>query len=245
MFLLGSVSVYFFGVLTGLAFIIGSFVLWRQLKDDYSGEEIVSFTLLFTFFSLLGARLVYLADHFSSFSSHFSQWFLLTRFPGFSLVGAFLGGVLFSFYWSRKKEWGFWVLGDAVVRALVWVVLLGSLGALLSDVGNLIIYRVILAVLVFSASFFIARRYRRFIWYKSGKPGFIACSITVFYFLGSLLLDFSTKNILYLEVTVSWVFVLLGLGFFYRQSGRVFGEDVEKAILTLKKIKKIKKITRK
>jgi len=208
------------------AFIAASFVLWRLLKDDYPEEEIITFTILFTFFALLSGRVFYIADHFSAFDFQFSKWLFWYRFPGFSLAGAFWGGALFSFWRAKKKDWDAWLLADAVIRALVWAVLLGGVGFYLVAMENSSLFKLVWALIVFLLSFIIIRRYRKFVWYKSGKPGFIACFTTALYFLGLFVLDFSQGSQLYFNLGGSISLVTLALVFLYLRSDRKLKEDL-------------------
>jgi len=77
-----------------LAIILASFVFWRNLKEDYSDEEIFSVSILIFIFSFLGERV-------------------------FSLQGAFLGAIFPLAFFSRIKKWDFWLAADALVFPLL------------------------------------------------------------------------------------------------------------------------------
>lgn len=225
-FWLGPINIFPFGVSLALAFVVASFLLWRDLREDYLEEEIITFIILVTLFGLFFGRIFYLAGHFSDFNFSLFKWVFWARFPGFSLPGAFLGGTIFSLYWSKKKNWDFWLVADSLVPAFLAALLVGSLGAFLASGEIGILFKCLLAILVFLASFYLRQNFRKFIWYKSGRPGFVASSLTTLYFLGFAALDFWAKTNLYWDLGVTLMVVVLALVFLYRRSGRVLTEDL-------------------
>lgn len=218
----GPISFSTFGIFAAFSFVVASFMLWRTLRDDYLEEEILTFTILVTLFLLLGGRIFYAAEHFADFNFSLGKWIFFTRFPGFSLVGAYFGVALFAFWWSRKKEWDFWLLVDILMPVLLVVFLLGSFGVSPPTFPQ----KVLLGALTLVLSFFLVRYYRKLIWYKSGKPGFAACSCSAIFFLGIFVLDFFRDNRLYLELAGAVLIVALALVFLYQRSGRNLKEDL-------------------
>jgi len=222
---IGPFAISIFGIFVAFSFVVASFLLWRSLKEDFLDEEIITFTIFIVIFSLLGGRIFYIVDNFSYFGVNLARWVLFTRFPGFALTGAYLGAVSFTTYWSKKKNWDFWVLLDSLTFALLVSFLIGDFGLFLSHTLALPLkFFLALAVLVFAL--FIKGRFRKFIWYKSGKPGFVAASSTAVFFLGNLVLDFWVKGGLYLEMVAALAIVFLALGALYQRSEREIKEDI-------------------
>lgn len=226
LFSVGPITISTFGVFIALTFVLASYLLWRSLKEDYPEEEIINYTILLTLVALLGGRILYSLAHFSDFGFSLGKWVLLTRFPGMSLAGALLGGVIFSLYWTKKNGWDFWVLADNVMIAFFSALVLGGLGAWLSDGSMQTLLGTFWAILVLFGSLFLTQNFRKFIWYKSGKPGFVACTSTIVYFLGLAGLDFWFRNDLYWNITGGLAIFVLGLIFLYRRSGRILKEDI-------------------
>lgn len=224
-----------FGFFVALAFVVSSFLLWRTLREDYPEEEIITLTILATLFALLGARIFYIFDHFFYFGFNIFKWLFFTRFPGFSLAGGALGAIISLYYYTLKKKWDFWLITDQAIWAALSAFLLGSIGLLLTrqmsffvlDKDSLFLAgQTLLSLIFLFVTFFLARNYRKFIWYQSGKPGFVACTITALFFLGYLALDFLVGDSLYWEVGGALTLVSLAIIFLYRRSGRFLKEDL-------------------
>lgn len=234
----GPMTIPTFGFFAVLAFIAASFLLWRKLKEDYPEEEIISFTILLTLFAILGGRIFYLVGHFSEFNFNLAEWIFWTRYPGFSLPGAFLSMIPFALWWTRKNNWDFWVVVDGAVWGLLAALLLGSFGAWFSDGAPPTSAKIMLAVLLFPLTFYLFRNFRKFIWYKSGKPGFVACAVSSFYFLGLIGLDFWFRITIYLDIAMGLIIGGLGLVFLYHRSERKILKDVAGATQFLRSFKR-------
>lgn len=215
------------GVFLALAFFTASFLLWRSLRDDYPEEEILTLTILATLFALGGGRIFFVLDHFSDFNFDLNKWLLFTRFPGFSPIGGFLAASFFVYYYTLKKHWDFWLVADHGVWAYLSIFFIGLLGAVVSQpvLPMVLLGRLGMTLFSFFLVFFLKQNYRKFIWYQSGKPGFIACAVTVFYFFGMSLLDFWTGIVLYWEIGGALTVTILSLVLLYQRSGRVLKKD--------------------
>lgn len=225
LFSVGPITIHTFGVFAALAFISASFLAWRKLREDYHEEEILSYAILATLFAILGGRISYLAGHFFDFGLNVEKWLLLFRFPGLSLPGAFLGAVIFSAYWIKRKNWDVWIVGDGIVFAVLSALILGSIGAYLSDGSLSTLADLVLAVLTLGVAILLFPRYRKFIWYKTGRPGFVMCVTAMFYFLVFSGLDFYFRRGVYLDQAGGLAIAVLAFIFLYRQSGRKFSEE--------------------
>lgn len=231
---LGPLGLPTFGFFAAFAFILASFLIWRKLREDYPEEEILTFTIWLALVVFLGGRLFYLINYFADFGFDLGKWLLFNRYPGFSFVGSFLGGIIFSFYWVRKKNWDFWIIIDNLIQVFLFVFLVCGLGALLEKpsfaeriIQETIFLKVFFSLVVLLLSFLVERHFRKFIWYKSGKPGFTACFVAAVYFLVNFGLDFFRGTGLYWEKPGSLMIALGALFFLYYRSGRVIQEDFQ------------------
>ncbi|MDP3998221.1 MAG: prolipoprotein diacylglyceryl transferase [bacterium] len=128
LFSLGPVHIYSFGVFLALAFVSGSFYVWRESRNEF-GEEIMLDTLVMTaILAFLGARLFYILSHFSNFDFNFLRWIHLYLYPGFSFWGGVLGGVLGAFWFTKKKTLPFG-------RVMDFLVLGAGLGQIFGQIG--------------------------------------------------------------------------------------------------------------
>jgi len=214
------------GILTVVAFFLASFIAWRILKDDYNEEEILSFVIWLLFFGLIFGRLAYIAGNFLDFRFTLSKWFLWTQYPGISLPGVFIGAIFFSWYWTKKKNWNFWIVVDGLTPSWLTFLLITNLSSFLTNFNQLLIPKLSLLIATFLAVLFLFKNFRKIHWYKSGKPGFIGCSAITFYCLGLAALDFYYGIEVYLSTILAFLIVLTAVFFLYRRSEREIKKDI-------------------
>lgn len=129
LFSIGSVSVSSFGVFLALAFLFAVFLIWRLARAwDLDEEKILDLTLLTFLGGLVFARIYFVIEHLQFFLTSPLKIILVTKFPGFSFWGAFLGGWLTLYFFAKKFKMDFVALAD--------IGAVGFLGGLiLSDIG--------------------------------------------------------------------------------------------------------------
>lgn len=215
-----------FGFFTALSFVIGAYLLWRGLREDYVEEEILSFTVFLAAMSFFGARIFYYLSHFYLAGPNIFKILDLRGFPGYSFLGAVLGGLALIVYYSRLKEWNLWVVFDEIIKVFFLILTFSAIGSFLSSANPQALGLAVISFLFSVVRFFLAKYYRRFIWYKSGKPGFVSLvtfAFFVFFYLG---LDFFFKRGIVWEGAGFFVLSLYALGIVYFRSGRSLKEDL-------------------
>jgi hypothetical protein len=227
-------------LLVPFAFIVASYLLWHDLREDYSEEEIISLTIYLALGFLFCARLTFVLYHRSDFQFSLIKWFLIGRYPGFSFIGGFLACLGLLFFWSKRKNWDFWQVGEVVVPAGFIVTMMVGTGLFLTSGEVIFLGEAGLALLLLFFSRFLRIKYRTFVWYKSGKLGFVSCFSLSLFMLGKLLLEIIDRGGLYWEslfligITIAcWLFI-------YQRSGRDLKEDL-RAIFLIRKRKKDEK----
>lgn len=226
LFELGPIKISTFGFFAAVIFFAASFILWRSLKEDYQEEEILTFTLYLFIGAILGARIVYILSNFSAFGFSVSSWLLWTRYPGFSLLGAILGGGVLLYYWSKRKQWDLWLVGDKLIFVFLSAQILGSLGGYLSTASFFYLVMLILSTFILGVCWLMNQHYRKFLWYKSGKVGFVACVGFFFFFLGLSLLEILTKSGIYFEKLVYPLLSAITIGLLCKRSERNWRVDL-------------------
>lgn len=89
-------------ILIPLSFIIGSFVFFRELRDEYPEEQLLGFPLLIA----LSAAATY---------------------PFWGVMGSVLAGVIVGVIVSRHYGFRLWDIFDGLVTAVLWVIAIGCL----------------------------------------------------------------------------------------------------------------------
>lgn len=141
------------------------YFFWKKLKDDYSAYQVFSVG----FYSLVGLFIGFLISKFYLQSF----WFWLP------MVGSSLGLVygINHFKLNFFESFEGWVIGT------LSIITIENLNKLIwnFDFFNIINFLVALSlILIF---FYINRRYKRYVWYRSGKVGFSGLLIAGLYFV--------------------------------------------------------------
>ena len=145
-----------------------------------------------------------------------------------------LGGILtilgIILYWVKKKSWNLWLILDEIIKALLFVLLVSGLGYFLSSGTNFALAFILISAIVLLISLIFSKYYRKFIWYKSGKPGFVGLSsFSLFAALYLGLEIFFKKGIVWEEIGML-VLGLYSLGYLYYRSERNLNDDFRDGI---------------
>lgn len=207
-FSIGQIKITPFFWCLALAFIFSSFFLWRELKkEDMADEEIYQLTL----FILLSGLV------FSFFTSIVIKS---------ALFGAFWGTAGMMYFRLKQTKIFFWDGFEALSLPLLIFLVLGSLGIFLRDWNWQILFYGGIGMVGFFLRWYLGKNYRRFAWYKSGKPGIVFWLLSVYVFALFSVLAFWQKTSLYL-VLLLLVSLIVCAGVIYLRSERKPREDLK------------------
>lgn len=129
-----------------LAFLIGSFLVWKKTREDYPEDDILSMTVILAVLSLVS----------------FFSWRYI------SVAGTLLLPGVGMYLWVKKHNWNYWEWMDTVGPVSLVMALLACLswGPQYLLPSSLFLLGLILVTI-------LGKYYRRFRWYKSGKVGFV------------------------------------------------------------------------
>ena len=129
LFTVGKFSISAFGVFLAIGIILGLFLIWRLSRAwDLDEEKTLDLTILTFVGGVLGARIYFVILNFPFFSENLFKIFLITKYSGFSFWGAFLGGILTIYYFTKRWKWDFLQMAD--------IASIGFLGGLIfSEIG--------------------------------------------------------------------------------------------------------------
>lgn len=103
----------------GLGFIFAAFVVWRLCRDrGLSDEKVLDTVVATTAFSLIGGRIAFVISHWSLFSPQILRIFVVWRFPGLSVWGAIIFGLLGFVLVTKSHKLPFGVMFDSLGRSL-------------------------------------------------------------------------------------------------------------------------------
>ena len=198
-----------FSFLTAIGFVLASFLFWRNLKNDFPEEEILSLTCWLAIGGILGARIVYALFQPQFFLQQPLALFFWSKYGGFSLLGAFAGIFLILAIFARRKKWDVWQVLDQLAIMSLMVFVFGAVGSCLTNKEILNLVLAGAGVFCLLAKKLWLTNYRSFAFYPSGKIGFIGLSLIIIFFSLLLPLDFYKKNGLSWENLGNLIIVLI------------------------------------
>lgn len=143
-----------------LAFFWGSYLLWRNIRlTSFKEDEIFDGLFASMFSSLFFARLVYVIFNFDKFGFNLVKFFLINGYPGLSLFGAVLGGLIGLYIYFSYKKISFLDTIDYFVAPFFLALAFGKLGSFFSgsEVGT-------------KTSFFLSVKYQGFDGFRHVTP---------------------------------------------------------------------------
>lgn len=255
----GPLKIYSFGVFLFLAFLTGSFLVWREgRKQRLDEERLLDLILTVAFFGLLGGRIFHLATNFEQFGFAPLKWLLFFHFPGLSFLGAVVGGIVGSLFFAKKTGWSFWQVTDLLVLGVAFGEGIGRIGAFLSgsaygSVTNLPwavtmiglvekrhpvqIYESLTAFLIF----LLLLKLKQTVETKKFSTGLLFSAYLFLLGTTKFFLDFARGERVYLfgwrvMPVVGFFLTLSGFLLFYRRLGRSPRTDLVLAIDKLNKV---------
>lgn len=241
----------FYGLFMALAFLVGSFEVWRRAKEEaFESEKIFDGIVITVLLGLLGARIHFVLLNFEHFGFNLLRWLWLTKYAGLRFHGGLLGGIFGLFLFTKREKWDFWQTADIAVLGLSLGQAIGRIGCFFNEKDLTQIYESIFVMLIFYLLLRLERRYRLFVWYKGKKdkaaPGFLGLSYLIIYNLGRIFLETLRGE----RVYWSGLIVLVALVCLYQRSGRELQKDkrlvINRCLLSMNELKyRIKTLRRK
>lgn len=169
--------IVFLLVSCSILFLFSLFLLTKDdfviLRKDISIERIFNFAILASLAGLFSARLFYVIFNFQPKFLNLFVFFLFAHFPGLSLVGAVIGGSLFSFVYLKAKKMPALHLFDFMWLSFLPALWLGSLLNLLTIKKVFFLPHLLFPILIsllFVGSLFLYYKARL----KEGSVGLLA-----------------------------------------------------------------------
>lgn len=141
LFHLGPIVIYSYGFFLALAYLLASYVFWKEgKKQGYQEEKLLDFSVAALIASIIGGRFFYTLLNFSYFSlpGNFAKIFYFWE-GGFAYYGSFFLVLLVGTYLARRWRWSFLQIADIGAIAATLAIVLGKIGSFFAgnDYGTL------------------------------------------------------------------------------------------------------------
>ena len=199
------------GILRIIGIILFAYLTWRNLRDNYEEDKIVNYSWIALLGFFVGGRISYGLVNFGVWNDSWLSWFSVWNKPGMDYVGGFLILILINFIFSKLNNWKFIPFcEDILVNTLLLIAFLMGDEFLRSKFNLKVGIYFLLMVLLMVFVNFAKKKYRSFVWYKSGKKGFafLTTGFIAFLILGILGIIFKI-NLIY--SILYWIISLISL----------------------------------
>ena len=167
------------------------YLTWRRLGEDYDEKKLTAFSWLGLAAFLSGSRLAYGLVNWGVWNDSWMDWLAVFDKAGMVYWGGYVGFLVVAAVVSWRNGWKYWAfLEDNVVGFLILIIfwLVGQALMAGFDGGMLRLAGVAMAGLAFSLA--VEGKYRSFVWYKSGRKGFVFFWANFVFWLGRGVLSF-------------------------------------------------------
>lgn len=127
-FFIGFFEIRWYGVILAGAILAGYFVTRKNSwRFGISVADIDDFSFWAVIVGIIGARLYYVIFNYDYFSQNLSEIYKIWH-GGLSIYGALIFGMIFAYFYVRRKAYSFWQLFDLVALGLPLSQAIGRLG---------------------------------------------------------------------------------------------------------------------
>lgn len=139
LFHLGPITVYSFGLFLIIAYLLATFIFWKEGKrQGYNEEKLLDLSLIALIAAFIGGRAFFVFTNYKSFHGNWQS--VLTFWEGGStFYGVVIGVLMVVFLVSKKWKWPFLQIADFGILASLAAYVVVKIGAFLAgiDYGTL------------------------------------------------------------------------------------------------------------
>ncbi len=139
LFRLGPVTIYSYGFFLAVAYLVATYILWREgKKQGYQEEKLIDFSIANLIAALVGGRLFYALINFHTFQGNLKSILYFWE-GGFAYYGSALAVGLVSIYLLRRWRWSILAIADIGALAILGATTFAKIGSFLAgnDYGTL------------------------------------------------------------------------------------------------------------
>ncbi len=127
-FTIGGFTIACYGIIIGLGMLAGlSLAFWQAKRTGQDKELYMDFALYAIIFSLIGARVYYVAFSWKDYKDNLLQVFNV-RGGGMAIYGAVIAAILTAIIYCKIKKYNFFLMADTAVGGLILGQIIGRYG---------------------------------------------------------------------------------------------------------------------
>ncbi len=125
---IGGFTIAYYGIIIASAMIAGLMLArWQAKRSGQNPEVYMDFIIYGIIFSIIGARLYYVAFQWEDYKDNLLQIFNI-RGGGMAIYGSVIGAVLTAIVYCRRKKYKFSLFADTAVLGLILGQIIGRFG---------------------------------------------------------------------------------------------------------------------
>lgn len=172
---LGFIKIYWYSVTLLIAILLGSFLLYRELKHQKFTDEFIVDLIFYTIiFGLVGARIYYVLFNLSYYLKYPIE-ILEVWNGGLAIHGGIIGGFIFIYYYCRKNKVNVLKITDVFAISIIIAQAIGRWGnffngeahggiTTLSTLKNYLVPQFIINGMYINGNYYLPTFYFEFIW---------------------------------------------------------------------------------
>lgn len=132
-FYLGSVPIYWYGIMIALAFLVGVWTAGRRgLRDGLAPERISDLAVWILVGALIGARTLHVVEYWEEFQGRPLWEIFMIRNGGLVFYGGFIGAAVAAIVFIRWKRLPLFKMADALAPSIALGSAFGRVGCLMT-----------------------------------------------------------------------------------------------------------------
>jgi len=196
------------GIFKFIGAVLFLYLTWRNLRENYQEEKLISYSWLALLAFMVGGRVVFGLVNWGVWNDNLTDWLSVWQKPGFNYGGGIGAMLLVTGWYCKAYDWKLWsFLEDMTPTIYLLGVFLMAEEWVRSGFGIGAGVYMLAAVLGWTIVRLVLKKYRSFSWYKSGKKGFgffftnmVVCLILAL--VGEIILK---------DLLIAVIFLILGL----------------------------------
>jgi len=197
-----------------IAIVLFLYLTWRNLRGDYPEDKLISFSWISVLFFLVFGRIGFGLLNLGVWKT-WGDWISVWQKPGMDYLIATSGFVIAVLWISKVNQWKFFAfIEDNLKNFLVFITVLMIDEVVRTKFSVESLAYILVFVIVYMISLWLSKKYRSFVWYRSGKKGFVFLSISFLVFLLITGILFWFKNSLFLVILSGLISLISLVGLF-------------------------------